>query len=164
MQRTMMQILIGVVLALAGTAQADEWGTNVDLALNGVAVDMSSIRKVGDTATFWTMVYRRNSKSASGKTIAHFMWKWQIDCIKEQSRLLSSTAYDSSGISVETEYYSSRAKAEDIVPESLGSDLEGVACSGPPKDWRDIKKGADVSVFLKTLVDMHAKSSKSVKK
>ena len=124
--------LIGLLLMAVSAGAMAEW-TKIGAAADGKFdsyVDLSTIRKSGNTAKMWDVKdYKKAQTATNGKPYLSAMSRLEYDCNEEQMRVLSDYAYSGNmknGDIIEqwngvTNWYS-------ILPESIGEVELKIAC------------------------------------
>ena len=107
--------MAGVMALSANAVYADDWGTTQQIAYNGIAVNMTSLKRDGNDAIFWEVVVLNRPSSAFSYT----MQRIQIDCKADTIDILSVSQYASNGDVVQSSNVPSGS--ESIRPESMGA-------------------------------------------
>jgi len=126
MKPVILSSVVAAVVALAGTAAAEEWNAFSRSSRTVYLADIGSINTLGDDTT---IRIARVPLQGAANDYSHSAEDIALRCSAKKSRTVLELEYGPDG--VETDRIDSEDAAwEDIAPNSLSSYVQAVACEG----------------------------------
>jgi hypothetical protein len=120
-------VIAGAALAMAGTAQADDWATVESFGKTGSGFDLSTVDRMGDVATYWQIVVPSGMVLDKWR-VDYILLKTEINCARKTTFTSAALVYGDDGYRIVERHYD--GNPDDIAPESNGEHYRRLICDG----------------------------------